>query len=69
MSLSLFCLYVIFAASLLIMSFMSKSMEHKKRSVFLRILEDKRAIRKCVQEGGDVKKLAKERGIKFSTLL
>ena len=48
---------------------MSKSMEHKKRSVFLRILEDKRAIRKCVQEEGDVKKLAKERGIKFSTLL
>ena len=48
---------------------MSKSIEHKKKSVFLRILEDKRAIRKCVQEGGDVKKLAKERGIKFSTLL
>ena len=34
---------------------MSKSIEHKKKSVFLRILEDKRAIRKCVQEGGDVK--------------
>ena len=48
---------------------MSKSIEHKKKSVFLRILDDKRAIRKCVQEGGDVKKLAKERGIKFSTPL
>ena len=48
---------------------MSKSIEHKKKSVFLRILEDKRAIRKCVQEGGDVKKLAQERGIKFSTPL
>ena len=48
---------------------MSKSIEHKKKSVFLRILEDKRAIRKCVQEGGDVKKLAKERGIKFLTPL
>ena len=40
-----------------------------KIQLFFRILEDKRAIRKCVQEGGDVKKLAKERGIKFSTPL
>ena len=34
-----------------------------------RVLEDKRAIRDCIQKGGDVKQLAKERGIQFATPL
>lgn len=36
-------------------------------SFFQKVLEDKKAIRKCIQEGGDLKKIAKERDIKFST--
>ena len=48
---------------------MNKGIEQKKRSVFHKILEDKNAIRHCIQHGGDVKKVAKERGIKFATPL
>lgn len=48
---------------------MNKDIKNKNISFFQKILEDKRAIRKCIQEGGDVKKLAKERGIKFATPL
>ena len=32
-----------------------------------KLLEDKRAIRECIQKNGDLKKLAKERDIKFAT--
>ena len=46
---------------------MNKSAEHKQISVFQKILEDKKAIRKCIQSRGDIKKIAKERDIKFST--
>lgn len=48
---------------------MNKSVEHKTVSIFQKVLEDKRAIRKCIQEKGDIKKIAKERGIKFATPL
>ena len=48
---------------------MNKDIKNNNTSFFQKILEDKRAIRKCIQEGGDVKKLAKERGIKFATPL
>ena len=48
---------------------MNKDIKNKNTSFFQKTLEDKRAIRKCIQEGGDVKKLAKERGIKFATPL
>ncbi|EGF59625.1 hypothetical protein HMPREF9446_00172 [Bacteroides fluxus YIT 12057] len=48
---------------------MNKSAEHKQISVFQKILEDKKAIRKCIQSRGDIKKIAKERGIKFATPL
>ena len=40
---------------------------HKGKSIFQQILEDKRAIRQCIQSGGDIKKIAQERGIKFAT--
>lgn len=45
---------------------MDKKVVHKSKSVFQQILEDKRAIRQCIRTGGDVKEVAKERGIKFA---
>lgn len=48
---------------------MKKWVEHKQVSIFQRMLEDKDAIRKCIQGKGDIKKIAKERGIKFATPL
>lgn len=48
---------------------MNKDIKNKNTPFFQKILGDKRAIRKCIQEGGDVKKLAKERSIKFATPL
>ena len=41
-------------------------MVHKGKSIFQQILEDKRAISQCIQTGGDIKQVAKERGIKFA---
>ncbi len=35
-------------------------------NVFLRMLEDKRAIRECIRKGGDLKTLEQSRGIKFA---
>ena len=40
--------------------------EEKRQSFFRKILEDKRAINECIRNGGDLKKLADERGIKFA---
>lgn len=48
---------------------MEKKIKHKTKSIFQKVLEDKRAIRDCIQKGGDVKQLAKERGIQFVTPL
>ena len=45
---------------------MYKKIVHKGKSIFQQILEDKRAIRQCIQTGGDIKQVAKERGIKFA---
>lgn len=45
---------------------MHKKTVHKEKSIFQQVLEDKRTIRQCIQTGGDIKKLAKERGIKFA---
>lgn len=36
------------------------------KNIFQRMLEDKKAIHECIQKHGDMKKLAKERGIKFA---
>lgn len=44
-----------------------KTQEKKKLHIFQKIVEDKRAIRECIQTNGDLKKLAKKRGIKFAT--
>lgn len=48
---------------------MKKCVEHKQVSIFQRMLEDKNVIRKCIQGKGDIKQIAKERGIKFATPL
>ena len=45
---------------------MDKKTTQKNKSIFQQVLEDKRAIRQCIQKGEDVKKVAKERGIKFA---
>lgn len=47
----------------------NKKNSAKPESVFQKILEDKRIIRECIQKGGDVKKIAQQRGIKFATPL
>ncbi len=38
----------------------------QKQSVFLKMLEDKKAISECIRTGGNLKTLAKERGLKFA---
>ena len=45
----------------------NKKREMKTVSVFQRVLEDKRIIRECIQKGGDIKEIARQRGIKFAT--
>lgn len=46
-----------------------KNVIKDKANIFQRMLEDKRAIRRCIQRGEDLDKLAKQRGIKFVTPL
>lgn len=41
--------------------------DNKQQNVFLKILEDQKAIRECIQNKGDLKKLADERHIRFAT--
>ena len=48
---------------------MEKKAEQKAKSVFQRVLDDKRAIRECIQKKENIETLAKERGIKFATPL
>ena len=43
--------------------------EMRPVSVFQKILEDKRIIRESIQNGGDIKEKARQRGIKFATPL
>lgn len=46
---------------------MEKTQTKRAGIFFQKILEDKRAIRACVQSNGNLTKLAKERDIKFAT--
>jgi hypothetical protein len=44
-----------------------EDMEKKKdKNIFIRMLEIKRAIRDCIQNGGDLKQVEKKYGIKFA---
>lgn len=46
-----------------------KNVIKEEANIFQRMLEDKRAIRRCIQNGEDLTKLAKQCGIKFATPL
>lgn len=46
-----------------------KNVIKEEANIFQRMLEDKRAIRRCIQNGEDLTELAKQRGIKFATPL
>lgn len=41
----------------------------EKQNFFIKFLEDKKAMRECIQNGGDVNKTAEEHGIKLATPL
>ena len=41
----------------------------ENKNFFIKLLEDKEAIRECIQNGSDVNKTAEEHGIKLSTPL
>ena len=46
-----------------------KTEKTKPTSILEKMVEDKKAIRKCIREGGDLKKIAKERHVRFITPL
>ena len=46
-----------------------KTTKTKTPNILEKMMEDKKAIQKCIREGGDLKKIAKERNVKFSTPL
>ena len=39
----------------------------KVKSVFLKLIEDKKAISECIRNGGDILEVAKDRGIQLAT--
>jgi len=43
-----------------------KTKTKKPMSIIEKMVEDKKAISKCIKEGGNLKRLADERGIKFA---
>lgn len=46
-----------------------KSTAKKNLNLLEKMMEDKKAIQKCIREGGDLKKIAKKRNVKFATPL
>ena len=44
-----------------------KTTKTKAHNIWEKIMKDKKTIHKCIREGGDLKKIAKERNIKFAT--
>lgn len=46
-----------------------KKTNNSNTSILEKMLEDKKAIQKCIREGGDLQKVAKERNVKFATPL
>ena len=57
---------IIFAKKKRKMDTDTKTKKPEKKSVFLKLIEDKKAISECIRVGGDLSKLAKERGLKFA---
>ena len=46
-----------------------KTTKTKTPNILEKMMEDKKAIQKCIREGGDLKKIAKERNVRFTTPL
>ncbi|MDE5852187.1 MAG: hypothetical protein K2H25_05300 [Alistipes sp.] len=46
-----------------------KTATTKSVNILEKMMEDKKAIQKCIREGGDLKQLAKKRHVKFVTPL
>ena len=46
-----------------------KKTNNSNTSILEKMLEDKKAIQKCIREGGDLQKVAEERNVKFATPL
>ena len=46
-----------------------KTKGKKSTNILEKMLEDKKAIQKCIREGGDLKQVAKERNVRFVTPL
>jgi hypothetical protein len=44
-----------------------KTTKTKTPNILEKMMEDKKAIQKCIREGGDLKKIAKERNVRFTT--
>ena len=40
--------------------------KNTRKSVFIKMIEDKKAIRECIRNRGDLNQLANERGIIFA---
>jgi hypothetical protein len=45
---------------------MEENKDRKRKSLILKLIEDKKAISECIRKGGDLNKLAEERGLKFA---
>lgn len=46
-----------------------KTATKKSTGILEKMMEDKKAIQKCIREGGDLKQVAKERNVRFVTPL
>lgn len=46
-----------------------KTATTKSVNILEKMMEDKKAIQKCIREGGDLKQLAKKRHVRFVTPL
>ena len=44
-----------------------KTTKTETLSILEKMMEDKKAIQKCIREGGDLKKVAKKCNIRFAT--
>lgn len=45
----------------------TKATKNNRINILEKMLEDKKAIRECIRKGGDLKKTAKDRNVRFVT--
>lgn len=46
-----------------------KKHQNEKKTILTKMLEDKKALSRCIKEKGDIKRILNERDIKLSTPL